>query len=291
MFKEATGRLILAYFQLTKPIISVSVAFSALTGFLICQGFFANDWLIAMAGVFLLSGGSAAINHIQEAKVDVLMERTRQRPIPSGIIRPFQALLFAIILVFSGTYFLLQLDSKLPLLLGLINIFWYNAIYTTLKKLTAFAALPGAVVGAIPPVIGWTAAGGSIMHHHAILLAFLFFIGQIPHFWLILLKNAGDYEKAGFPTLTKLFSPQQVANLTLVWIFATAMAAVMLVVFGIIQSSAFSLLIFLLAFFLLASFRKWINIKTIPDPIPAFISLNIFYLLIMVVLVADALIR
>lgn len=291
MFKEATGRLILAYFQLSKPIISVSVAFSALTGFLICQGFFANGWLLTMAGVFFLSSGSAAINHIQEAKMDNMMERTRQRPIPSGIIKPTQAWFFAITMIISGIFLLSLLDNWLPVFLGVINIIWYNAVYTPLKKVTAFAAIPGAVVGAIPPVIGWSAAGGSIAHHHAILLAFLFFIGQIPHFWLILLKNTGDYEKASFPTLTQLFSPQQVANLTIIWIFATAMAAVMLVLFGIIQSTTISLLIFLLAFFLLASFRKWLNIKTIPDPSPAFISLNIFYLLIMLLLVADALIR
>ncbi|MBE0637282.1 MAG: protoheme IX farnesyltransferase [Bacteroidales bacterium] len=291
MLKEATGRLILAYFQLTKPIISASVALSALTGFLIFQGFFARGWLLTMAGVFLLSSGSAAINHLQEAKTDVLMERTNRRPIPSGMIKPFQALFFAIILIFLGASILLQLDTRLPFFLGLINMVWYNAIYTPLKRLTAFAAIPGAVVGAIPPIIGWTAAGGSITHHHAILLAFLFFIGQIPHFWLILLKNAGDYEKAGFPTLTQLFSPQQVANLTLVWIFATAMAAVMLVLFGIIRSAALSLVIFLITFFLLVSFRRWFNAKKYPDPHPAFISLNIFYLLVMIVMIADALTR
>jgi heme o synthase len=291
MNNGATIRPILPFIQLTKPVISISVACSALTGFLLCQGYFASGWLAATAGVLLLSAGSSAINHIQEAGVDRLMERTRLRPIPSGLVKPVHAWIFAIALIIGGIILLLQLNIWMPVFLGVLTIFWYNAVYTPLKRVTAFAAIPGAVVGAIPPLIGWTAAGGSIAHYHAILLAFLFFIGQIPHFWLILLKNAGDYEKAGFPTLTQLFSPPQIASLTLVWIFATAMAAVMLVLFGIVSSPALSLSIFLLAFFLLISFRKWFNVKTFPDPRQAFINLNIFYALVMILLVVEAFLR
>jgi heme o synthase len=291
MNNGATIRPILPFIQLTKPVISISVACSALTGFLLCQGYFASGWLAATAGVLLLSAGSSAINHIQEAGVDRLMERTRLRPIPSGLVKPVRAWIFAIALILGGIILLLQLNIWMPVFLGVLTIFWYNAVYTPLKRVTAFAAIPGAVVGAIPPLIGWTAAGGSIAHYHAILLAFLFFIGQIPHFWLILLKNAGDYEKAGFPTLTQLFSPPQIASLTLVWIFATAMAAVMLVLFGIVSSPALSLSIFLLAFFLLISFRKWFNVKTFPDPRQAFINLNIFYALVMILLVVEAFLR
>ncbi len=290
MNNGATIRPILPFIQLTKPVISISVACSALTGFLLCQGSFAFGWLYASAGVLLLSAGSSAINHIQEAKVDLLMERTRLRPLPSGRVKPRYAWIFAALLISGGFYFLMKFDTLLPFILGLFTIFWYNAVYTPLKRVTAFAAIPGAVVGAIPPVIGWTAAGGSITHPHAILLAFLFFIGQIPHFWLILLNNTGDYEKADFPTLTQILSPPQIANLTLVWIFATAMAAVMLVLFGIVTAPALSISVFLLALFLLVSFRKWLNIKIFPDPRQAFINLNIFYALVMIILVVEALV-
>jgi len=291
MNNGATIRPILPFIQLTKPVISVSVACSALTGFLLCQGSFTTGWLIVTAGVLLLSAGAAAINHVQEAGIDQLMERTRLRPIPSGRIKRWQALIFTALLISGGMLLLMKLDNTAPAILGLITIFWYNAVYTPLKRVTAFAAIPGAVVGAIPPLIGWTAAGGNIAHHHAIILAFLFFIGQIPHFWLILLKNAGDYEKAGFPTLTQILSPPQIANLTLFWVLATAMAAVMLVLFGIVSSPALSLSIFSLAFFLLVSFRKWFNVKSIPNPRQAFININIFYALVMIVLAAEALIR
>jgi heme o synthase len=284
-----TNKLLL-FFQLTKPIISVSVALSALTGFLLYQGFFAVDWLWLVSGIFLLSSGSAAINHIQEAEMDILMERTRKRPIPGGLVKPYQAGVFAIILILSGIILLLQLSTYLPVMLGMTNIVLYNLIYTPLKKVTPFAVFPGALVGAIPPVIGWTAAGGSITHPHALLLAFLFFVGQIPHFWLILLKHAGDYEKAGFPSLSKIFTVKQLVRLTLVWITATALAAIMLVVFGILQSVAGSVVVLVCAIALIIYFlTQKINVRESFTPSKSFMVLNIFYLIIIATLIADSL--
>lgn len=241
-----------------------------------------------MAGVFLLSSGSAAINHIEEATTDLQMDRTRNRPLPAGTITRWQAWLFAILLIGAGLLLMLQLNSAIPAILGVGNIFLYNGLYTPLKRVTAFAAIPGALIGAIPPLIGWTAADGQLTHYHAILLAFLFFIGQIPHFWLILLINTNDYERAGFPTLRRHFSEQQIARLTLFWILATAMSALMLVLFGIISSLAISLLVLTTILYLLYSFRSWFRIGSVPDPRRAFISLNIFYLLMMTLLIADA---
>lgn len=249
------------------------------------------DWFWLVSGIFVLSSGSAAINHIQEAEMDILMERTRKRPLPGGLIKPHQAGLFAGTLILSGVILLMQLSNYLPVILGITNVVLYNLIYTPLKKVTPFAVFPGALVGAIPPVIGWTAAGGSITHPHALLLAFLFFIGQIPHFWLILLKHAGDYDKAGFPSLTTKFSIQQLMRLTLIWITATAMAAIMLLVFGILQSVAGSIVVLVSAIALIIYFFVQ---NTITDyafnPAKAFIVLNIFYLIIITVLITDALI-
>jgi heme o synthase len=284
-------RKTVAYLQLTKPIISVSVAISALTGFLIRQGFFASGWLECMAGVFLLSAGASAINHLQEAKTDVMMRRTGLRPIPSKAIQPIEAITFSLLLIAGGIYLLFQPGNWLPAVLGIINIFWYNAIYTPLKKVTAFAAIPGAVVGAVPPVIGWAYAGGELFHPHIAIIAFLFFVGQIPHFWLILLKNEGDYEKAGFPTLRNYFSEKQIAGLTLTWVFATAMAAILMVIFGIFQIQLISLFVvlftlaFLILFYILIGKNKKLN------PVKAFIVLNLFYVLIMAALIADALLQ
>jgi heme o synthase len=287
--KKNLSRKLVSYFQLTKPIISVSVAISALTGFLIRQGFFASGWMECMAGVFLLSAGASVINHIQEADTDLKMRRTELRPIPSKTIKPFEAKVFSLLLIIGGACVLFQPDNRFPVILGLINIFWYNAVYTPLKKVTAFAAIPGAVVGAVPPIIGWTAAGGEIFHPHIIIIAFLFFVGQIPHFWLILLKNEGDYETAGFPTLAKIFSQQQIANLTMAWIFATAMAAVLLVVFGIFQIQTISIFVLLGSGVFVILFYILIGKSTQLNPHRAFIVLNVFYLLIMAALITDTL--
>lgn len=284
-----TVRVLPALFQLTKPVISVSVAVSAITGYLLCKGSFDVGWHLVVAGVFCLSAGASVINHIQEARADLMMERTSKRPIPSGVIKPVYAAIFAILLILAGMVMLFQPANYLPLMLGLFNILWYNAVYTPLKRVTAFAAIPGAVVGAIPPMIGWTAAGCSIIHPHIIILAFLFFIGQIPHFWLIMLRHAADYEKAGFPTLRKIFTERQITNLTLIWIYATAMAAVLLVISGIIQSMVFSIITLCLSALFLISFYNWVKPSKPLNVKRSFIALNIFYLCIMLMLVLDKL--
>jgi protoheme IX farnesyltransferase len=289
--KAILSRKIAAYLQLTKPIISVSVAISALTGFLIRQGFFASGWLECVVGVFLLSAGASAINHLQEAGTDLIMRRTGLRPIPAKIIQPGEAIIFSILLLAGGFILLFQPGNWIPLILGLLNVLWYNAIYTPLKKVTAFAAIPGAVVGAVPPMIGWTAAGGELFHPHIIIVAFLFFVGQIPHFWLILLKNAGDYEAAGFPTLTKIFSQRQIVNLTLAWIFATAMAAVLMVVFGIFQLFIISAIVLVTTLVFVILFYLWMSKNNHLNSKKAFIALNVFYMLMMAALIADALLR
>lgn len=291
MNRKDNSERLLALVQLTKPFITLSVALTALTGFLLSQGFFAEGWLDAILGVYLLSAGSAVLNHIQEARPDSLMERTRFRPIPSGKISSKGAVIFALFLVISGILLLARLERTTPLILGIITLLWYNLVYTWLKKKTAFAVVPGSLVGALPPIIGWTAAGGHILHPHIILVAFFFFIGQIPHFWLILLKYGNDYEKAGFPTITRIFTSKQIANLTLIWVAATAMAAILPALFGVIHSQVLSLSVFALALALIYSFRKWHGKSEQPDPQPAFLKINLFYLAMMLVFIVDALLR
>ncbi len=221
--------------------------------------------------------------------MDRLMARTRNRPIPAGQVKPVHAAIFSALLIFAGLLFLMQLNSNLPLLLGLANVVLYNLVYTPLKKITPFAVFPGAMVGAVPPVIGWTAAGGSLGHHHILLLAFLFFIGQIPHFWLILLKHAGDYEKAAFPSLTKILSMPQLVNLTLIWVLATAMASVMLTVFGIVKSVAGSTVILSAAAALVIYFYLKLKTKSGAfNPSHAFIIINLFYMVVMATIIGDA---
>lgn len=281
----------IAFLQLTKPLVTLSVTLTALTGFILSQGFFAEGWIIVSLGVFLLAAGSASLNHLQESRRDSLMERTRQRPIPSGKVSPLQTAVFSALLILGGFAFLSRLDTLTPLILGAFTLFWYNVVYTWLKRKTAFAVVPGSLVGALPPIIGWSAGGGNILDPKIILVAFFFFIGQIPHFWLILLRHGNDYEKAGFPTIIRLFTTRQITNLTLIWVAATAMAAILPALFGVIRSPLFSLMVFGMALALLWSFRKWHSAPETPDPQLAFININLFYLAMMLVLMVDALLR
>lgn len=291
MNKQGIKEKSIAFLQLTKPLVTLSVALTALTGFILSQGFFAEGWFRVTLGVFLLSAGSATINHLQEARLDSLMDRTRQRPIPSGRLSRTEAVIFSALLVAGGSAILASLNTLTPLVLGLITLLWYNQIYTRLKQITAFAVVPGSLVGALPPLIGWAAAGGNITNPKIILVAFFFFIGQIPHFWLILLRHGNDYEKAGFPTITRLFTIRQIANLTLIWVAATAMAAILPALFGVIHSPLLNLTIFALAIVLVWLFRNWHKAPETPNPQPAFITINVFYLAIMLVFMADALLR
>ena len=88
-------------------------------------------------------------------------------------------------------------------------MFWYNAVYTPLKKVFSLAIIPGSLVGALPPLAGWVAAGGDILDPKIILISSFFFVWQIPHFWILLLIYGKDYDKGGFPTLTNVFSERQ----------------------------------------------------------------------------------
>lgn len=277
--------------QLGKPQIILPVTLSALTGYVLHQGAFAGPWLAMAAGVLLLSSASAVINQAQEAGTDRLMERTRMRPIPAGKVGKKTAWLLATILAVAGFSLLWFGCGMLPAWLALFTLLWYNGIYTPLKKFTAFAVIPGSLVGALPPVIGWTAAGGDPWHPHILMVAFFFFVGQIPHFWLIMMRYGPDYELAGFPTLGRIFSQRQVHALTLGWIVATAMAALLLMLFGVIVTTFFSAVLLLGTLGLLLSFLPWFNRReeSIQSG-PAFRNINLFYLLVMLVLIGDALV-
>ena len=277
--------------RLTKPIITLSVAFSALTGFVLFSGSFSEGWLSMYLGVLLIAAGSSAINHIQEAETDRIMERTRNRPIPSGQMSIMQARIWAAILALSGAILLWYQTNPQATLLAVFTLFWYNIIYTPLKKVTPWAILPGAVVGAIPPVIGWTAAGGALTNPDIIFIAFFFFIGQIPHFWLILLRYGKDYEEAGFPSISKTFNTGQISRLTFTWTTATAMTAIMLCIFRIIRTTEVSAIVIFLSLALIISFYKWPGVKKPAQVDRAFRIMNLYFLLMMILLITDAILR
>jgi protoheme IX farnesyltransferase len=233
------------FFDLVKIKISLLATLSTATGYLLGAGKITHQILVPAAAVFLLACGSCALNQYQDREIDRLMERTRSRPIPSGKLSPDAALWISMGLIFSGSLILLYGTDVLALALGLFAFLWYSFIYTPFKQRTAFAVVPGALVGAIPPILGWTSGGGALLDPRIWGVALFFFIWQIPHFWLLLLDFSKDYERAGLPCITKIFSTEQIKRIVFVWLLSTGVSSLAIPLFGFFNS--FSIRLFLMS--------------------------------------------
>jgi heme o synthase len=276
------------FLELSKVKITFAVALTTITGYLLAGGSFDKYLVLPTVGIFLLACGASAINHFQERDQDAKMDRTRLRPIPSGRISPAGALIFALLLTVTGSYLLYTGPGMLAMELGLIALIWYNAIYTPLKKKTAFAVVPGAIIGSIPPLVGWVAARGHLGDPRAIFMAFFFFIWQVPHFWLLMLKYGDEYVKAGFPSITQHYSSRQIKNITFIWILATVVAALMLPVFDVVQSWVVMSGLFLSSVWLIAQFTGLLSANEVPfSPIRYFMKINYFVLAVIIFLSLD----
>lgn len=275
--------------SLSKIPISLPVTASTFTGFFVYSGSLSPVLLPLLAGVFILAAGSSSLNHFQERETDALMERTKSRPIPSKMASARMVVLFSFFCLISGSLLLLYYFPVKVMLLGLFNFAWYNAVYTPLKKVTAFAVIPGSVTGGVPPLIGWVAAGGNWMEAGILVIILFFVVGQIPHFWLLLLKYGKEYEMAGLPSLTTLFSSNQIKRISYAWIVTTASASALLPAYGLI-SHPLLLIIYATSTAMLLMFSAYYNLSPHPQNHyrGPFVALNIFYLLIMVILIADA---
>jgi len=223
------------FFELVKVRITVFVTVTTGFGYIASSGIIDINIVPVLIGVLLLAFGSAAMNHYQEKNYDAKMDRTKSRPIPSGRITSSNVLILSVALILFGSFILILWTNVLTLGLGLLNLFWYNFVYTLLKRITPFAIIPGSLVGAVPPMIGWAAAGGSLFDPQIIVIAFFFFVWQIPHFWLLLLVLDKDYQQGGFPTLTQVFSREQLSRITFIWISSTAVAGLLIPLFGLVK--------------------------------------------------------
>jgi protoheme IX farnesyltransferase len=200
----------------------------------------AKEIVIVSAGVFLAACGACGLNQYQERTVDGQMERTRLRPLPSGTISPGAALPLSVSLLVTGMVCVLLWGGLVPASLVLLTALWYNGIYTALKRRTAFAAVPGALIGAMPPAIGWSAAGGDLRDPALGALCLFFFLWQVPHFWSLMLGRGSDYEQAGLPSLQRTLSDRQIARLILSWSLALAVSSLAFPVFGIVETRVFA---------------------------------------------------
>ena len=200
--KNNSGKTLSYYLELSKLKIMLPVSLTGFTGYFIYNPHISGKIILISLGILLMAISASVLNQIQEAEIDRKMERTCKRPVPSGNITMQHALLFFIFNLVAGTIIIYSAGNLNAVLVGLFTVFWYNVIYTYSKRITAFAIVPGAITGALPPLIGWVAAGGGLWDKPIVFIEFLFFTGQIPHFWLIILKYGEEYKKAGVPSLT-----------------------------------------------------------------------------------------
>ena len=190
-----------AYFELLKFRLSFLVAFSCAFGYVLASP--NTSWLtLAMlfVGGFLLSGAAVIVNQILEKDLDALMKRTMNRPLPTLRVSVQESITFSLICMLSGVAILLVYTNILTTILSVVSMILYSFVYTPLKRVGPVAVFVGAIPGALPPLLGWTAATGAISHE-ALIIFGIQFIWQFPHFWAIAWVADEDYKKAGFKLL------------------------------------------------------------------------------------------
>lgn len=279
------------FLELAKIRIIFFVAVSTSIGFILASGNLITGMFLPTFGVFLLAGGSSALNHYQEREYDALMFRTKNRPIPSGEISNSTALIFAAFLILTGSAVIYLSSNLTAWILGVIALIWYNLIYTPLKRINSLAVIPGSVIGAIPPVIGWAATGRSIMEPEILALALFFFIWQIPHFWLLLLIHGEDYERAGYPSLTSVFDKSQLSRITYIWILALAISSLLIPLFSISSNIITGIILLFVGAYLAYSSRIILkNFSSVTVIRKSFMLINIYVLFVVILLTIDKLI-
>lgn len=204
---------LMAYLELAKPGISTMVVLTALAGFYMASLEPMNLLLLipTLLGVALSAAGASALNMLLERKEDGLMQRTENRPLPSGRIQPKEALIFGLLLSASGLLLLTTYANHLAAILTAASIAIYLFCYTPLKKKNPLSIPVGAISGALPPMIGWISARGGLNLEAWTLFAILF-LWQMPHFYAIARMYREDYARAGF-----LMIPKQAGLLAIVF--------------------------------------------------------------------------
>ncbi len=217
------------FFVVTKFKLSFAVSLSALFAYIMARGEIGLDMFLATLAVLLVAMGVSTLNQVQEYKSDAKMTRTKNRPIASGRMTPQTGTIIALSLIALSMLLIYNLLGLTGVNLFMFAFIWYNAMYTPLKKKSALAVIPGAILGVIPPAIGWLVAGHSLKELEFIAIAAYYFIWQVPHFWLLVMLFHGDYKDGGYPTAMKLFGQASLQRLTFVWLIFTIQAGIFLV--------------------------------------------------------------
>lgn len=208
------------FVQLIRPRVSLAVAGGALFGALYRGAIDAGTVAATTLGAGVLCAGCSALNQVQERRRDSRMNRTLGRPVASGRLSVRIGLAVSLTLMGAGLGVFFLLGGWPLLLLGLAVLAIYNGLYTPLKPVTPMALLVGAFSGAMPPLVGWAGAGGALLDPAILAVTTIFYLWQVPHFWLLHEKHRRDYERAGFATLERRLPPGLYTPLLALWVAA-----------------------------------------------------------------------
>lgn len=274
--------------EVAKVRITVLVSLTTALGYFLCAEKISFNFIYPVIGIFILACGSAALNHYQERDYDALMERTKNRPIPSGRIKSINVLLISLSLLSLGSAVLFVKTNLTTLVIGLVTFFWYNGVYTPLKKKISLAIIPGSLVGALPPLAGWAATGSGIFDLKIIYIALYFFVWQIPHFWLLLLVYENDFKKGGFPVLTGSITKKQIAVITFFMLIVTVSLAVTIPFFNILNFSVTYLILLIFSVYTIYTAYRFLKSDLSRKEImKAFAGINIYTLSFIILLIFD----
>ena len=207
-----------AFIELTKPKITILILVSTALGYYLAESAMINylNFFYTILGTAILSGGAGTINHCIERDLDMLMDRTKSRPIPTGLISINTALNFGLAQSIIGFAILWVFVNQLTAILGLATILLYLFVYTPLKKITWLNTTIGAIPGAMPALGGWAASANELSPNAWILFAILF-LWQHPHFYAIAIMCKDDYERAGFKMLPVIEKENHRTNRQIIW--------------------------------------------------------------------------
>ena len=215
------------YVALTKPRLNFLVVATSAAGYYLGSTGAVDVAAMAeaVAGTALVAAGAAALNMLYERDTDALMRRTRLRPLPAGRVTPTDAGIFGVALSAAGLVLLAARANWLSAALALATLLSYLLIYTPMKRRTPFSTIIGALPGALPALIGWTASHGAIDRSGAALFAIVF-CWQLPHFMAIAWLYREDYARAGFPMLP-VIDPQgrRAGKQAVYWAFLMVLAS------------------------------------------------------------------
>lgn len=280
------------FLVLTKFYLSLAVSLSALFAYIMAKGEISIDMFIATFAVLLVAMGVSTINQVQEYREDAIMERTKHRPIASGKMTPTTGMIIAALLVIISLVLIHGLLGMTGVNLFLFSFIWYNLVYTPLKKKSALAVVPGAILGVIPPAVGWLVAGHALSEVEFFALGLYYFIWQVPHYWLLVMLHFGGYKDAGYPTVMRLFGQGSLQRLTFVWLMMTIFSGYFMVDIFKPASMSINILLIVNALFGFVSSLKLLQKSfELRDARSVFWKINLAFLGAIILISIDAMIQ